>query len=106
MKFTCKSFVVRPAADGMVEIEAYDATIMAGAPNLDITTAAARLGVSRNTLTGLLERRPDLARRVGKDGKIVIPEGNLDKLLVPYTPQRRVRIETATTTRTNKDTRR
>lgn len=92
MKITASTFTVRPASDGQLEIEVTDGAITAAEPCLDLTGAAKRLGVSRGTLAAEIQRRPDLARRVGKDGKIVLPESSLAALLEPYQPKRRVRI--------------
>ena len=91
MKITASSFTVRPSSDGQIEIEVIGGTITAAEPCLDLTAAAKRLGVSRNTLTAVIQRRPELARRVG-GRKIVLPESSLAKLLQPYRPKCRVRI--------------
>jgi len=90
MKILADGFTVRSAPGGQVEIEISGATITNGEPCLDLTTAAKRLGVSRSTLAAEIQRRPELARRVGDGGKIVLPESSLAALLRPYKPKSRV----------------
>lgn len=92
MKLTADSFTVRPAPGGQVEIEVTGGTITNGEPCLGLTAAAKRLGVSRGTLAAEIQRRPELARRVGDGGKIVLPESSLAALLQPYQPKSRARI--------------
>lgn len=93
MKITATSFTVRPTSDGQVEIEVIDGAITTAEPCLDLAHAAKRLGVCCNKLRAIVtQQRPDLARRVGKDGKIVLPESSLAALLQPYKPKSRVKI--------------
>lgn len=92
MKIIASSFTVRPSPDGQVELEVIGGVITTAEPCLGLTTTAKRLGVSRNTLASGIRRRPELARRVGSSGKIVLPESSLAKLLQPYQPRLRVRI--------------
>lgn len=93
MKITATSFTIRLAADGKIEIEPIDATITAGEPCYDLAYSAKRLGVSSNKLRAIVtQQHPELARRVGEGGKIVLPESSLAALLLPYIPKRRVKI--------------